>query len=127
MYGLVSSSANYPSDNGIQLDGSSSELSNFSATEFIAAYAFGGTLGVSPSGKMQVLLKDNEIETWVDVANTSITDNGVVVAKVTGAAVRLVLNPGTTPGTGNDTPFYHLDVFPADQPLADNFELMPQV
>lgn len=120
--GLMESDANYPSDAGLQLDGVAM-LGNFQMKRHLASMSIGGVPGTGASYKLQVKLRDDDINAWVDVANSILSGDGAdatgnVVVPVIGEAVRIVAVNGSSPGEDDETPVFTLEVFPEYQAVA---------
>lgn len=116
--GTMGSNANYPSNNGIALDGSTM-LDGSQMGRHLVSLTIGGVPGTTASYKLQALIRDDEITAgqWVDVKNSTLSGNGAaatgqIVVSVIGEAVRLVAVNGTSPGTAGNTPTYELNAYP---------------
>lgn len=107
-FNTVTSSGNYPNATGIRLGLQSRTFSStFYPVKLMAVnLMLAGTWGSSPSAKIQVM---DRLGTWVDTAIT-MTAVGQKSGIVEGCAVRAVLDPGTSPGTGANAPRYNLGV-----------------
>ncbi len=120
--GEMATDANYPSDDGLQLDGVSM-LGNFQMKRHLVAMSIGGVPGTTASYKLVTKMRDDDIDSWVDVANSTLSGNGAaatgtVVVPVIGEAVRIVAVNGTSPGEDDEIPVFTLEVFPEYQAVA---------
>lgn len=128
MYGLMATNDNYPSASGIPCNGAAM-LGGFTMARHLAAFSVAGVPGTTASYKLQVLMDDDDITSWVDVKNSTFSGNGAAatghkVIPIVGQAVRVVADNGTTPGTGSNTPKYTLNVYPL-KPYHCNGSLAP--
>lgn len=108
----MATDTNYPSATGLTLSMSSSLDSTFANPVFMQADLFiGGTPGTTASYQVQIQrLKGGA---WLNATNLLLSGNGSAAtghasARIRATAVRLVAVNGTTPGTGVNTPKYHL-------------------
>lgn len=113
--GNMSTDANYPDNNGLQLETLHSISGGASPGEPYGVLTIGGVPGTGASYKLQELVSDAIGTQWVDTKSASFSGNGAaatgqLTARLTGQAVRLVAANGTTPGTGGNTPNYSLEV-----------------
>lgn len=105
----MASDGNYPSNEGIRVGQTSVVNPNFRSTHLArVSLSLVGTVGSgSPSYQVQVQSAAGD---WVNVRNMVLTAPGSVSAPVQGHAFRLVAVNGSSPGTGANTPQYHLAV-----------------
>lgn len=102
---LISGVGSYPGVDGIRLGLKSLQQPNLYPVRPIRFSAgLFGVLGTSPNLSVLVQLAD---ASWVPT-RYSLTTEGVICGTVFGCAIRLDIDPGTTPGTGASQPRYFL-------------------
>lgn len=108
----MASDANYPSNTGITVSQSSTLFSSFANPVFCDVdLLVAGTPGTgSPSYQVQVQLTAGG--SWFNLPQAVLTGAGHVHTRAFGVAFRLAAANGTTPGTGANTPRFHLGVRP---------------
>lgn len=121
--GTMSSNGNYPSNAGIQVDGVPL-LGGFSAEPHIAVLSISGVPGTGASYIPTTLIEDADGAQWGAIKGASLSGNGAaatgqIVFPFTGQAIRLEATNGSSPGTGNNTPAYVLEVFPRHEAIAN--------
>jgi hypothetical protein len=109
---LMSSDANYPSDSGLGLAGSSF-LGGFNMVPHLVAWTVAGAPDDSDCDyQLEVLVRDADVASWVEVKGANLTNVGQRVDTVVGEAVRVVADNGSSPGTDDDTPRLTLNAYP---------------
>lgn len=117
---LMSSDANYPSDDGLGMAGSSM-LSGFNMVPHVVSMTVAGTPGSSPDYQLETLVRDADVASWVEVKDAVLTDAGQWIGVVVGEAVRINADNGTTPGTGDNTPRATLNAYPVTDVYGRSF------
>jgi len=105
-YLQMATNTTYPTASGISVGFKSANTSMVENCLMKWSLVVGGTPGTSPSYTIQVL---NPLGNWVNTG-TALSATGQSNGIAFGSAVRLNASNGTSPGTGNNTPKYRLDV-----------------
>ncbi len=106
--GVMASNGNYPDNNGVSVGQTSTIQTGFKTLQLHrVSILINGSPDSNALYKVQVL---TVLGNWVDSTIQVSGGPGYANGTVEGVAVRLAAANGTSPGTGNNTPGYEMEI-----------------